>query len=74
MDDEIAGLGWEGLAEARHGKVRAISVRNIEGAWRVGIAGGLVVNEDGGSAIGYNPGAVDPTAGEADFLDVRRKG
>ncbi|MEO5815080.1 MAG: hypothetical protein ABIT20_07360 [Gemmatimonadaceae bacterium] len=48
--------------------VRVISVRRVDGHWRVGLGGGLVSDETGGVGIGYNPGSVDPTLGEADFV------
>ena len=53
--------------------VRVISVRYTDAGWRVGLAGGLVFDEAGMFGIGYNPGEVDPTEGEADFLARTRR-
>lgn len=54
--------------EAGENRVRVISARRTTSGWRVTLGGGLVADEAGGVAIGYNPGAVDPTEGEADFI------
>ena len=54
--------------EAGENRVRVISARRTTSGWRVTLGGGLVADEGGGVAIGYNPGAVDPTEGEADFI------
>lgn len=53
-------------------RVRLITVHRTSRGWRVGLGGGLVVDESGGSSIGYNAGEVDPTEGEAHFLEGYR--